>query len=272
METAYRVLNPASPETLRTGRCALAVMIKSPRAGAVKTRLVPPLNFDEAAALSVCFLRDTASNITDVASHGAAEGVAVYTPVGSESAFNGLLHAGFSLVAQRGESFGERLFHATEDLLALGYQSLCLIDSDSPTLPRSFLIDAVRWLAQPGDRVVLGPSDDGGYYLIGLKHAHARIFEDITWSTAQVLRQTVERARELDLETSILPAWYDVDDGATLARLCDELFRPGQRDARRNGFNGYEATHTRRYLARLIDAEGRERIWPEGGVPLEAVL
>jgi uncharacterized protein len=270
METAYRVLDPSTPTALGVGHCALAVMTKSPRAGAVKTRLVPPLSFDEAAALSICFLRDTAENIVGVASSGAAEGVAVYTPVGSESAFDGLLHAGFNLVAQRGESFGERLFHATEDLLALGYQSLCLIDSDSPTLPCGFLIDAVRWLAQPGDRMVLGPSDDGGYYLIGLKRAHARLFEDITWSTDQVLRQTIERARELGLEISMLPAWYDVDDGATLSRLCEELFRPGHRDARRDGLNGYEASHTRAFLARLIEAEGRERIWPEGGASSEA--
>jgi rSAM/selenodomain-associated transferase 1 len=272
METGYKVLDPSSPETSRTGRCALAVMIKSPRAGAVKTRLVPPLTFDEAAALSICFLRDTASNIAGVASYGASEGVAVYTPLGSESAFDGLLHAGFNLVAQRGVSFGERLFHAAEDLLALGYGSLCLIDSDSPTLPDGFLIDAVRWLAQPGDRVVLGPSDDGGYYLIGLKQAHARLFEEIAWSTDQVLRQTIERARELALEISMLPAWYDVDDGATLRRLCDELFLPGPGDARRDGLKGYEAKHTRGYLARLIEAEGRGRIWPERGAPVETAL
>ncbi len=269
METAYTVLDPKGASTFR-GLCALAVMIKAPRAGAVKTRLVPPLNHEEAAALSVCFLRDTASNISGVASTGAAEGVAVYTPVGSEAAFNGLLREGFNLVAQRGESFGERLFHAAEDLLALGYQSLCLIDSDSPTLPSPFLVDAVRWLAQPGDRVVLGPADDGGYYLIGLKHAHARLFEDITWSTDQVLRQTIERARDLKLETNLLPAWYDVDDGATLGRLCHELFLPGPKDVRRDSFNGYRARHTRRYLGSLIEAEGRERIWPEGGAPFEA--
>lgn len=272
METAYTVLYPSAAEDTLRGLCALAVMIKAPRAGAVKTRLVPPLDHEEAAQLSICFLRDTASNIAKAASLGASEGVAVYTPVGAEAAFNGLLHDDFNLVAQRGESFGERLFHAAEDLLALGYESLCLIDSDSPTLPNPFLVDAVRWLAQPGDRVVLGPADDGGYYLIGLKRAHARLFEDIAWSTDQVLRQTIERARELKLETSLLPAWYDVDDGATLHRLCDELFLPGAKEVRLDGFRGYEAAHTRGYLARLIDTEGRGRIWPEEGAPTEAAL
>lgn len=272
MEIPYKVLNPSSPSKEGgQGLTALAVMIKAPQAGAVKTRLVPPLTYMEAASLSICFLRDTASNITEVVAIGASEGVAVYTPVGAESAFDGLLPTGFKLVAQRGESFGERLLYAAEDLLALGYQSLCLIDSDSPTLPNPFLIDAVRWLAQPGDRVVLGPSDDGGYYLIGLKHAHARLFEEITWSTDQVLRQTMERARELKLETNLLPAWYDVDDGAALRRLCSELFLPDSEDVRRDGFTGYEARHTRGYLARLIESEERERIWPNRGfLPTEA--
>ena len=245
-------------------------MTKAPRAGAVKTRLVPPLTHEEAAALSVCFLRDTAANIAGVASLGAAEGVAVYTPVGAESAFDNLLQAGFSLLAQRGDGFGERLYHAAEDLLTLGYRSLCLIDSDSPTLPRSLLTEAVGALAFAGDRVVLGPSDDGGYYLIGLKRAHRRLFEDINWSTGEVLGQTVERAAAIGLEVLMLPTWYDVDDGSSLNRLCDELFGSSSVLDGQDGLAGYEATHTRRYLARLIDAEGRERIWPDGVARTEA--
>jgi rSAM/selenodomain-associated transferase 1 len=266
METAYPLLKLSSPAktptTARKVSCALAIMTKAPLAGTVKTRLVPPLTHEAAAALSVCFLRDTAINIAGVASFEAAECIAVYMPVGAESTYDNLLQPGFSLLAQRGESFGERLYHAAEDLLALGYQSLCLIDSDSPTLPRSLLADAVRSLAQAGDRVVLGPSDDGGYYLIGLKHAHRRLFEDINWSTDKVLDQTVERAAEIGLERLLLPSWYDVDDGASLNRLCDELFLPGIRDNARNHLDGYEAVHTRQYLTRLMNVEGRERIWP----------
>jgi uncharacterized protein len=248
-------------------------MTKAPRAGAVKTRLVPPLAHDEAAALSVCFLRDTAANIAGVVNVLPAEGVAVYTPMGAERAFDGLLAEGFKLVAQRGEVFGERLFHAAEDLPALGYASLCLIDSDSPTLPRSLLAEAVRALAAPGDRVVLGPADDGGYYLIGLKHAHRRLFQNIDWSTERVLDQTIERAAEIGLEVKLLPAWYDVDDGVTLGRLCEELFRrPAGNAVGQHGLVGYEAAHTRAYLSRLIEREGRERIWPPEGARTGAAL
>lgn len=248
-------------------------MIKAPRAGAVKTRLVPPLTHEEAAALSVCFLRDTTENIASVAVAGGASGVAVYTPVGLEAAFDNLLPRDFALLAQRGDGFGERLFYAVEDLLAVGFESLCLIDSDSPTLPTELLAGAVAMLARDDDRVVLGATDDGGYYLIGVKKAHRRLFEEIDWSTARVLTQTVERAAEIGLETVILPTWYDVDDGATLKRLCDELFLTTTQEANgvsnasvagnsANAAGGYAAPFTREYLARLMALEGRERIWP----------
>jgi len=244
------------------------MMIKAPRAGASKTRLVPPLTHEEAASLSVCFLSDTAENIAAACagSGGGAWGVAAYTPVGAESAFDGLLPAGFSLLAQRGDTFGERLFNAADDLLAAGFDSLCLIDSDSPTLPTGALASAIAELARPGERVVLGPADDGGYYLVGLKAAHRRLFADIEWSTERVLAQTVERARECDLDVALLPAWYDVDDAATLARLCAELFAEGDAAACPPGparFSGYAAPRTRAHLAGLIDGEGRARIWPE---------
>ena len=271
MNRPYHILAPSAPPPAlaRPGGCALGVMIKAPRPGASKTRLVPPLTHEEAAALSVCFLRDTAANIAAACESGAgaAAGVAVYTPIGAESAFDELLPAHFSLLAQRGDGFGERLFNAADDLLRTGHDSLCLIDSDSPTLPTGALAAAVTELARPGDRVVLGPADDGGYYLIGVKQAHRNLFERIDWSTGRVLAQTVERARELGLAVALLPAWYDVDDAPTLARLCEELFDPASTAACPPGgaaFKGYAAPHTRAHLAGIVGREGRARVWPEG--------
>lgn len=257
---AYAILNPQSSVPTPHPACALGVMIKAPRAGACKTRLVPPLTAAEAAVLSGFFLRDTTDNIARVTLSERAAGVAVYTPVGAEAAFAGLLPEGFSLLAQRGEVFGDRLFHAAQDLLAVGYESLCLLDADSPTLPAALLAQAVNALARAGDRVVLGPTADGGYYLIGLKQAHHRLFADIEWSTARVLAQTVARAAEIKLEVELLPAWYDVDDAASLDALCVELL--AEADGSRNGLAGYAAPHTRRYLAQLLAAEGRAHIWP----------
>lgn len=238
------------------------MMIKAPRAGESKTRLVPPLSPDEAAELSVCFLRDTAANIAGVSSEGGADGVAVYTPVGAEAAFDGLLPLTFKLLAQRGEGFGERLLYATSDLLAVGYKSVCLIDSDSPTLPSVLLQAAVSALARAGDRVVLGAAEDGGYYLIGLKQPHPYLFQSVEWSSSKVLSQTIERASGIDLEVELLPAWYDVDDAASLARLCDELFAGNRSDGTRSGLIRYDARHTTEVLARLLEGEGRHRFWP----------
>jgi rSAM/selenodomain-associated transferase 1 len=240
---SFRILDPDLRDRAANGFFALAVMTKAPQAGRVKTRLVPPLTPEEAAELNKCFLRDTATAISIAcsrrpvgdaglkrdanASHSeaatAARGIAVYTPVGAESAYEDILPADFSLLPQRGDKFGERLYFAVEDLFNCGFETVCLIDSDSPTVPAENLAEAVELLSTHEDRVVLGPSDDGGYYLIGVKKPHRRLFEQIDWSTERVLNQTIQRAMELELEVKLLPSGYDVDDGASLRRLCNEL-------------------------------------------------
>jgi rSAM/selenodomain-associated transferase 1 len=227
----FRVLDPNVLDRAARGVCALAVMTKAPQAGQVKTRLVPPLTPEEAAELNKCFLRDTAAAISiactrrTAGSEGAtaACGIAVYTPVGAESAYSDILPSGFSLIPQRGDKFGERLYFAVEDLFRCGFETVCLIDSDSPTVPAENLAEAVELLSTHEHRVVLGPSDDGGYYLIGARKPHRRLFEQIDWSTERVLNQTIQRAMELELEVKLLPSGYDVDDGASLRRLCNEL-------------------------------------------------
>jgi rSAM/selenodomain-associated transferase 1 len=246
----YAVLQAGVQDAGRAGVCALAVMAKAPRAGKVKTRLCPPLTPEQSAALNICFLKDTTRNIAEVATSGGAAGLISYTPVGDEAAFDGLLPAGFALIAQRGDAFGERLLAAAEDILSVGYGAVCLIDSDSPTLPTDALKTAVEELAKPGDRVVLGGSDDGGYYLIGLKAAHKEPFERITWSTGSVYAETVERVKEAGLELVELPTWYDVDDAATLALLEAELIE-GERPAFAT-VEGYEAVSTRAWLTARV--------------------
>src|SRR5437899_2128064 len=185
-ESIRSPLNKSHSQSL-SRRCALAVMAKAPSIGLVKTRLAPPLTQEEAALLSACFLRDTANNISEIGNRLATEGVIVYAPANAEAAFDGLLPEDFGLLAQRGESLGDRLCNATEDLLNNGYDSVCLINSDSPTLPQSAYETAVESLSRAGDRVVLGAADDGGYYLIGLKKVHPNLFDRISWSTADVL-------------------------------------------------------------------------------------
>jgi rSAM/selenodomain-associated transferase 1 len=249
----FELINPAKRSKKLEGLCALGIMTKAPEPGKVKTRLTPPLTSSEAAALNVCFLRDLASSIAAATRKSPARGVAIYTPVGRESAYDEILPLDFLLIPQRGDQFGERLELAVADLLAAGFGSVCLINSDSPTVPAQNFAEAANELARPGDRLVVGPSDDGGYYLIGLKTLHRAIFEDIEWSTERVLEQTVRRAGEIGVTVHQLPNGFDVDDRETLRRLCDELLENDQIDI---------APHTRAFLRSIIEKEGRDRIWP----------
>jgi len=229
------------------GRCALAVMAKAPKAGHVKTRLSPPFDSHQAAALNIAFLRDTIACLKEVEAAAEAAAVISYTPVGEEANFAGIVPDDVPLVPQRGEGFGARLQHTTEDLFAAGFRAVCLIDSDSPTVPRGAYLEAVERLLTYEDCAVLGPSDDGGYYLVGVNASHPRLFEDIAWSTAIVAEQTLQRAQEIDLPMYSLPTWFDVDDRQSLTRLYRELVIS---DSRREGF---AATHTRDYLMTITD-------------------
>lgn len=252
MPPVHRILDPRNSGQRRENQCALAVMTKVPRAGYVKTRLIPPLTPEEAAELNTCFLRDTAEAIQQ-ACGSSAIGVAVYTPVGLEAAYDNILPAEFQLLPQRGDGFGERLACAAEDLFGCGFGSVCLIDSDSPTVRSGAYVQAVALLARPNHCVVLGPSDDGGYYLIGVKKFHRSLFERIDWSTDRVFRQTRSRAEELSLEVALLPNGYDVDDRVSLKRLCEELLE--------DRVPTELAPHTRKFLVGLIESEGRERFF-----------
>jgi hypothetical protein len=215
----------------RGEQCAIAVMAKAPRPNHVKTRLVPPLTPHEAASLNACFLRDVTENIREAGRAVPIAGFVAYAPEGGEALFHGMLAPGTDLVLADGfidvppgvDGFGRSLLHAAQSLLAAGYGAVCLLNSDSPTLPTAVLREAAEVLARPGDRMVLGGADDGGYYLIGLKAPHAALFRDVTWSTDQVSAQTLAQAATLGLEVVLLPSWFDVDDAASLTRLVDDL-------------------------------------------------
>ena len=124
----------------------------------------------------------------------------------------------------------------------MGYGAACVLNSDSPTLPTAVLVDATKALLRAGERIVLGPSTDGGYYLLGMKSCHRRLFEDIDWSTPRVADQTLLRAREVGLETELLPAWYDVDDAETLRTLCAETLQGQMFSAQHRSFAAPHST------------------------------
>jgi rSAM/selenodomain-associated transferase 1 len=202
---------------------AVAIMAKAPRPGQVKTRLCPPLRATEAAALYRAFLLD---KIAAVGGLTRAQPVVAYTPDDARGEF-GALAPQFTLLAQEGADLGARLHTVLSALVAGGHVAAMAVDSDTPTLPVAYLQAAVDALSQPGPDVVLGPTEDGGYYLIGVRAAHRALFEDVPWSTAGVLDVTLRRAEASGLRTLCLPAWFDVDTPDDMERLRTAL---GQAD------------------------------------------
>lgn len=199
---------------------ALLVVAKRPAPGQTKTRLSPPLSPDEAAALYECFLRDTLDLMRQVP---AARTVIAYLPEAEKAYFTGLA-PDFELLLQAGPDLGARLDNALTHYLQLGCDHVVIMDSDSPTLPPASLTAAFAGLSNGAD-VVLGPCDDGGYYLIGLKHPAPRLLRDVQMSTPHVTADTLALAAEENLRVELLPTWYDVDNAATLNRLAEELSR-----------------------------------------------
>ncbi len=203
--------------------CGIAIMAKASRPGLTKTRLVPPLTPEEAAACNTAFLQDVTANLLRAAANESLTGYIAYGPVGCGDFFRTHLPTQISLLEIWNSDFGLCLIKALEAQFACGHDAACVLNSDSPTLPFTFLTEAVRVLQAPGERIVLGPSTDGGYYLLGCKRIYPKLFEDIAWSTEVVARQTLERAAELGVPVCLLPTWYDVDDADALRLATSEL-------------------------------------------------
>jgi uncharacterized protein len=208
---------------LPDGSCAIAIMAKASAPGRTKTRLVPPLTFEQAAALNTAFLQDMADNLLSAGNYTTIAGYVAFAPAGTEAFFRDILPSDIGLIDAWLPSLGDCLVHTIKEIFSRGHAAAVVLNSDSPTLPTALLVETADMLTRPGERAVLGPSTDGGYYLLGLKTAHRRLFEDIAWGTERVAAQTLERARELKLDLHMLPPWYDVDDVDGLRRLHSEL-------------------------------------------------
>jgi hypothetical protein len=210
-----------------TGRVALAVMAKVPVAGQVKTRLCPPLAAAAAAMLARCFLLDRLQQLGEVPD---GDTLIAFAPKEREAEMRDLAPAGIRLISQEGADLGARLDRLLTDLLAEGYAGAIAVDADSPTLPTAYLRRACAVIRDAAVDAVVGPCEDGGYYLIGLRAPAPALFTDMPWSTAMVTEETLARARRLGLRLALLPSWFDVDRGEDLARLQapgpPEAFRP----------------------------------------------
>jgi rSAM/selenodomain-associated transferase 1 len=196
-------------------RAVVAIMAKAPRPGRVKTRLTPPLTPAGAGRLARAFLVDTVRLVAGVPG---ARGAVLYAPARARAVF-ARLAPGFVLVRQPSGDLGHRLRAGVRRLLRLGLGPVIVIGADIPALSRATLTQAVRALDGGRADVVLGPSADGGYYLIGVRRPCDALFARIPWSTAGVFDRTRARARARGLRVLVLRRAWDVDTPADLHRL-----------------------------------------------------
>lgn len=202
----------------------LIIFVKEPLPGQVKTRLCPPLSGEAAARLYQCFLEDILEEM------GQLEGISLAlacSPAGAMDFFRKLAPTGVLLFPQEGAGLGERLTRAFDRGFAEGFVTVLVRNSDSPDLPREVVVAGRQALETGGADLVLGPSPDGGYYLVGLKKPRPRLFQGISWSSASVLADTLEKARSLSLAVELLPPWADIDTIADLRGFAAGPLLPG---------------------------------------------
>lgn len=207
---------------MSAGPAALLVFAKLPVPGAVKTRLTGKahrsgsLSEAEAAALAGAFLRDALDAYATLPAD-----VRLYLDAPPDAAPAGLAPGGVTLHEQRGEGLGQRMLGAFVEAFLAGYGRVVVIGADHPTLPLAFVRIAFDELEEPL-RIVLGPSDDGGYYLLGTNELRPALFEGMAFSHGAVFEETLARA-QAEAAVTVLPPWYDVDTPGDLRRLADEL-------------------------------------------------
>ena len=199
---------------------AVAVMAKVPGVAVVKTRLHESLGAERATELYRCFLLD---RLDALATLRDITGVVAFTPPEAEALMRELAPPALRLAPQRGADLGERLTNILTELLDRGHAGAIAVDSDSPTLPMAHVAEAASVLSGAKCDVVLGPCEDGGYYLVGLRFPQAELFEGIPWSTDAVFALTLDKARARGLSVHILPRWFDVDTEADLRRLYADM-------------------------------------------------
>lgn len=199
----------------------LVVFVKDPIPGRVKTRLTPHITPDEAAKLYKAFTLDIISNTRKLKRNSVNKVTVAYTPIGAERAFRKLIKQPTKFLPQKGNNLGERMKNAFKQSFAEGAKRVIIIGTDSPTLPVSYIQKAFDILKKIP--IVIGPTFDGGYYLIGLSGLNDDIFDGIVWGTSRVFDQTLTRIKSLNTQVYVLPPWYDVDTSEDLEFLRSHL-------------------------------------------------
>ncbi len=211
-------MKPSNQNTLfsRNGDCTLVIMAKAPRPGAVKTRLAQSLPVEAVTELYRCLLDDSLT----LAQSLHAVDVAVMCPASDVEELTRIVEGAAHVVAQRGEGLAAGL-NSVFAHFATGRQRVIAFNSDSPHLPASVLESAFDVLASHD--LVVGPTHDGGYYLVGAKAAHPTLFDRDSMGTETALDAFLARTRELQLSVGFTDPFYDIDVAGDLTRLAAEL-------------------------------------------------
>ena len=195
---------------------AVILFARDPILGQVKTRLSPSFDDETILKLYICFVEDSLEKIRQVDNVECFVGI---SPDNHSGFFAGIESFGMSLFVQRGKNLGDKMRQAFVDRFAEGYKKVVIIGSDSPSLPVSYINKA---LASEKD-LVLGPSTDGGYYLIAMSGKVSEVFSGVAWGTKNVLDETLEKIKGTNVSLELLPIWYDIDSPDDLKFLKTHL-------------------------------------------------
>ena len=201
---------------------AIVIMAKVPAAGMVKTRLQSVLSPEQSAALAAAFLQDTEKKAKAVCD----KTILAFSPPEKRKQLQDLLQYEHIFIEQKGSDLGEKIFNAFEFAFAQDSDAVVIIGADSPTVPTDFIEQAFEFLDTNSD-AVLGKTEDGGFYLIGLRVLRKEIFENVAWSSEKTFEQVRRNIMNLNLHLREVPDWYDVDEPRDLEKLKTELSTSG---------------------------------------------
>jgi uncharacterized protein len=214
-------------------RPVVAIMARAPSSEG-KLRLIRDLGIADGAGLRLALFRDTVESVSALT----VEKAVLYTPPDREDEIRAVMPFQALFLPQHGSTLGERMHEGARDLFTSGFDAVVLIGSDLPTLPPAHVSAALDILTRRGEVLVLGPAEDGGYYLIGLTRSRPELFDRIPWGTPLVLQRTREAAAALGIQVETIPLWYDVDSVSDLRRVW-----------RRSEESDRAASYTRAWLA-----------------------
>lgn len=196
---------------------ATILMCKAPAAGLVKTRLTPFLSPENAADLAACFASDAARKAQYVCEN------TIVAFDGERKLLETILPENLIWVRQTGADLGERMHSALRFAFEQSFSPLIVIGADSPTLPPEYIKAALMILQEKLTNAVLGETEDGGFYLLGLNQPNQEIFQNVRWSSPETFLQTVRNTKQMNLHLTTLPVWYDVDTPEDLRSLKTEI-------------------------------------------------